>query len=109
VEYLKYFIDHSESNNEPVIHPLIHMDILGDGPTFRRSTLRVSGSIVFGAGIRNGVPTPILEDDRRWEELRNGRLEVSLIEENKARRILFQFGSEWSLRIANFQSNSAIL
>lgn len=75
VEYLKFFIDYSESNNQPVIHPLIHMDILGDGPTFRRSTLRVSGTIVFGAGIRNGVPTPIWEDDRRWQELRNGRWE----------------------------------
>jgi hypothetical protein len=75
VEYLKYIIKHSQSGDEPVIHPLIHMDILGDGPTFRRSTLRISGTIVFGAGIRNGVPTPILEDDRRWQELRDGRWE----------------------------------
>ncbi len=52
VEYLKRFIGYSQSG-EPLIHPLIHMDILGNSPTFRRNTLRVSGAIVFGAGIRD--------------------------------------------------------
>ncbi|KAE9365181.1 hypothetical protein N431DRAFT_430690 [Stipitochalara longipes BDJ] len=73
VEYLKYFIDKSESDDEPGMHPLIHMDILGDGLAFRRATLRISGSTVFGVGIRDGALAQIFEDNRRWQELRNGR------------------------------------
>jgi hypothetical protein len=53
VEYLKYMIELSESHGPPLTHPLIHMNILGDGLAFRRATLRISGSIVSGIVIRN--------------------------------------------------------
>jgi hypothetical protein len=75
VEYLKHFIDYSESDDGPDRHPLIHMHILGDGTSFRRAKLRIYGSMALGAGIRNGVPTEIFEDNRRWQEFRNGRWE----------------------------------
>ncbi|KAE8450290.1 hypothetical protein EG329_006718 [Mollisiaceae sp. DMI_Dod_QoI] len=72
VEYLKYMIGISQSNDAPDVHPLLHMDILGDGMTFRRATLRIAGSIVMGADMVNGVPTRIFEDNRTWQEFRNG-------------------------------------
>lgn len=76
MEYLKYMINYRLfSDDVPQEHPLIHMHILGDGPSFRKATLRISGVMTFGIGMRNGVPAQIFEDDIRWQELRNGRWE----------------------------------
>lgn len=73
VEYLKYKMEslwHDEDPNWYLPHPLIHMGILGDGMTLRRASVRCAGTIVTGFDpTRNGL---IFEDNRVWQELRNG-------------------------------------
>jgi len=74
VEYLKSYVNRDD-DEPPLRHPLIHMDVLGEGLDFRRTTLRIAGTMAFGIGIRNGVPAQIFDDNRRWQELRIGRWE----------------------------------
>jgi hypothetical protein len=42
---------------------------------FRRATLRISGTTIMGILMVDGVLQFGVEDDRTWQELRNGRWE----------------------------------
>lgn len=79
VEYLKYrvslFPNRGFPGRDRPQHPLLHIDVLREGMDFRRATLRISGTTIMGILMVDGVLQFGVEDDRTWQELRNGRWE----------------------------------
>lgn len=67
VEYLKHMAT-LFPDGDVAEHPLLHMDVLGEGMTFRRAILREASTTIFALG---GIST-----HSQLLELRNGRWEV---------------------------------